>query len=70
MAAKSREAGRMSTTRWHTHCPVCGKSEKVTHQEESIHYCEDCKFQWSTELGEDMLLLLAVAHQQERRPDV
>lgn len=55
----------MSSERWHTHCPICGDELHVEHQNETLRYCGFCKFQWSTELTEEMLLKLSVAHQQQ-----
>ncbi len=47
---------------WATDCPICGETETVSAQEETIRYCSDCKFQWSTELPEHMVITLAVGH--------
>ena len=52
--------------KWYeTHCPICGETETVTAQEETIRYCGDCKFQWSTELPEHMVIVLAAGHIRE-----
>lgn len=47
---------------WETNCPICGENETVTAQEDTIRYCRECKFQWSTELPEHMVIVLAVSY--------
>ncbi len=50
---------------WETRCPICGDTEGVDHQPSegnTIRYCGPCKFQWSTELGEWMIIVLARDH--------
>lgn len=51
---------------WETHCPICGATETVEMlmqvHEDMIRYCRNCKFQWSTELPEQVLIMLAAGH--------
>lgn len=46
---------------WKTNCPICGEETTVPTQKD-IRYCRDCKFQWSTELEEHVLIVLAADH--------
>ena len=51
-------------------CPCCGEKDridKLPSADDSIRYCNACKFQWSTELGTAMLIALASDHNKERR---
>lgn len=57
----------MANKWWETHCPVCGEAETVTAQEEMIRYCTDCKFQWSMELEEYMVIILARNHLTQKK---
>ena len=56
----------MAAKWWETHCPICGETETVEMimqvHEDAIHECSGCKFQWSTELPEHVLILLAAGH--------
>ena len=50
---------------WETHCPICGDDDCVEHQPSegnTIRYCRSCKFRWSTELEEWMLIIIARDH--------
>lgn len=55
----------MASKRYETHCPICGKTERVDHQDDTVRYCADCKFQWSTELNDGVLMALSVARVKE-----
>lgn len=55
---------------WETHCPICGETETVTAQEDTIRYCGDCRFQWSTELQEYQVIVLARDHVRKGKPEV
>lgn len=46
----------MSNARRDTHCPVCGKNGPVERQDETVRYCVACRFQWSTEESEALLI--------------
>lgn len=43
-------------------CPVCGDKGDIEEQSVSIRYCRACKFQWSMELSQALLVMLAVDH--------
>ncbi len=50
-------------------CPNCG-SQEITDcpsERDTIKYCEKCKFQWSTELPDGVLILMAVEYNKARR---
>ncbi len=55
---------------WDTTCPICGETETVELlfiiHGDTIRNCRDCKFQWSTELPEHILIMLAAGHVRER----
>ncbi len=55
----------MTRKQWNTKCPVCG-SRNVQHQEGTIRYCDDCRFQWSMKLTQVLLAQLAIAHNNGR----
>lgn len=52
-----------------TRCPICGETETVETvmhiHEDIIRYCRNCKFQWSIELSEHVLIMLARDHIRE-----
>ncbi len=51
-------------------CPCCGEKDridKLLSKDDTIRYCNACKFQWSTELEVEMLIALAIDHNRERR---
>ncbi len=51
---------------WTKQCPACTEQNRIQHQEETIRYCDECKFQWSTELNYALLLVMAVDHNRAR----
>lgn len=56
----------MTNKWWETTCPICGETETVEPvmviHADMIRNCRDCKFQWSTELPEHVLIMLAAGH--------
>lgn len=53
---------------WEKTCPVCGEDKRIERQPsqgDTIRYCRNCKFQWSIELAEWQLIVLAVAHNKK-----
>lgn len=53
---------------WEHTCPACGEEKRIDRlpsEGETIRYCRNCKFQWSIELPEWLLIQLAVAHNRE-----
>ncbi len=68
-ALKKTEEETVSFTRTES-CPCCGEKDridKLPSKDDTIRYCNACKFQWSTELGVGMLIALASDHDRERR---
>lgn len=51
-------------------CPSCGEKDRIDRlpsENDTIRYCNACKFQWSTELGTALLIALASEHERTRR---
>lgn len=52
----------MASPRYDIHCPVCGQWERVVRRGGAAgRYCIDCRFQWSTEEPEALLIGRAAA---------
>ncbi len=50
-------------------CPDCGSVviDHLPSEGDTIRSCRECGFQWSTELPDSFLVLMAIEHSKERR---
>lgn len=51
----------MASRRWDNNCPVCG-GPSIERLDEFVRYCRDCKFQYTVELRDSLLMLIAHGH--------
>ena len=63
---------------WENKCPVCGGENLARQGSESdewmgpsekpntIRCCNDCRFQWSTEITEQVIAQMAITHAKQR----
>lgn len=58
----------MSERWWEKTCPACGEDRRIERRpskDNTIRYCRACKFRWSTEWAEWVMIVLARGHNRK-----